>query len=230
LWIDTIFFDRSLKYKFDNIDRSLNKISCQITHIKSRIHAKLKEGCQLRGGIMSDGHILQWDAAYNLYHRPADRFVADFVGEGVFLPGEVLSPRQMQIELGILDGKIPAECIAGCSQGCIVKVLLRPDDIVHDDASDMKAEIVTKAFRGAEFLYTLRLDSSAIILSLMLSHHDHAIGERIGIRLDVDHVVAFHSEKEHMRDHRNFTDMQSDAHSCLTPIASGAGDVSAETT
>jgi len=29
------------------------------------------------------------------------------------------------------------------------------------------------------------------LLSLVASHHDHAIGERIGIRLAIEHVVAF---------------------------------------
>jgi iron(III) transport system ATP-binding protein len=73
-------------------------------------------------------------------------------------------------------------------------VLLRPDDVVHDDASAVQAEVVAKSFRGAEFLYTLRLASGRELLSLVPSHHNHAIGERIGIRLDVDHVVGFRSE------------------------------------
>jgi iron(III) transport system ATP-binding protein len=73
--------------------------------------------------------------------------------------------------------------------------LLRPDDVIHDDASEIKAEVVAKAFRGAEFLYTLRLDSGARLLSLVPSHHNHAIGERIGIRLDVDHVVTFAQDR-----------------------------------
>jgi len=29
------------------------------------------------------------------------------------------------------------------------------------------------------------------VLSLVPSHHNHAIGERIGIRLELDHVVTF---------------------------------------
>ncbi len=62
---------------------------------------------------------------------------------------------------------------------------------MHDDAASMQAEVVAKAFRGAEFLYTLRLASGAQVLSLVPSHHNHAIGERIGIRLDANHVVAF---------------------------------------
>jgi iron(III) transport system ATP-binding protein len=33
------------------------------------------------------------------------------------------------------------------------------------------------------------------VLALVPSHHNHALGEKIGIRLDVDHVVAFRPEK-----------------------------------
>jgi iron(III) transport system ATP-binding protein len=50
---------------------------------------------------------------------------------------------------------------------------------------------VAKAFRGAQFLYTLRLPSGKHVLSLVPSHHDHPIGSQIGIRLRVDHVVIF---------------------------------------
>lgn len=147
-------------------------------------------------GVMNEGMIQQWAPPYTLYHEPANRFVADFIGQGVFLPGEVLSDKQVQIELGILDGHIPGDCVgtggcAACGKGCKVDVLIRPDDIIHDDDSTMLAEVERKAFRGAEFLYTLRLPSGGRVLTLVPSHHNHAIGEKIGIRLDIDHVVAF---------------------------------------
>jgi iron(III) transport system ATP-binding protein len=145
-------------------------------------------------GIMNEGRIMQWDTPYVLYHQPADRFVADFVGQGVFLPAKVLGAHRVEIELGVLDGDVPHGCQQGCEvcgRGCMADVLLRPDDVVHDDASGMKAEVVKKAFRGADILYTLRLDSGRAVLALVPSHHNHAIGERIGIRLAVDHVVAF---------------------------------------
>jgi iron(III) transport system ATP-binding protein len=145
-------------------------------------------------GIMHAGRIVQWDSAYNLYHRPANRFIADFVGLGAFLPGHVRNSHAVEIELGTLAGEIPPMCEIGCDEcgkGCQVEVLLRPDDVVHDDASALRAEVVHKAFRGAEILYTLRLASGRKVLALVPSHHNHALGERIGIRLDVDHVVAF---------------------------------------
>ena len=127
-------------------------------------------------GILHEGRIQQWDTPYNLYHRPANRFVADFVGQGVFLPVNEVS------QLGTLSG-------APVGEG--LEVLLRPDDVVHDDAAPTQAEVLHKAFRGAEILYTLRLASGRKVLALVPSHHNHAIGEKIGIRLDVDHVVAF---------------------------------------
>ncbi len=138
-------------------------------------------------GIMHAGRIEQWDTPYNLYHRPATRYVADFVGQGVLLSGRVLGAATVAIELGTLSCRLSGE-VAGDET---VDILLRPDDIVHDDAAPTQAVIVAKAFRGAEFLYTLQLPSGARVLSLVPSHHNHALGEMIGIRLDVDHVVAF---------------------------------------
>ncbi|MBS0299396.1 MAG: ABC transporter ATP-binding protein [Proteobacteria bacterium] len=138
-------------------------------------------------GVMDHGEIQQWDTAFNLYHCPANRFVANFIGQGVFLPGRVTDAQQVEIELGVLNGAIPQHCEAGCQ----VDVLLRPDDIVHDDASPMKATVMHKAFRGAEILYTLRLASGVKVLVLVPSHHDHAIGGKIGIKLEADHIVAF---------------------------------------
>ena len=145
-------------------------------------------------GVMHEGRIQQWDSAYNLYHCPDNRFVADFVGQGVFVPGTVTDPETVEVELGRLRSRVPIECSRGCGacgRGCSVDVLLRPDDVIHDDGSNLRAEVVHKAFRGAEILYTLRLNSGARVLSLVPSHHNHALGEKIGIRLDVDHVVAF---------------------------------------
>ena len=139
-------------------------------------------------GILHEGRIQQWDNPYNLYHRPANRFVADFVGQGVFLPAKALGAGQVEIELGVLKGaEVPGN-------GGRLEVLLRPDDVIHDDAAPTRAEVLHKAFRGAEILYTLRLESGRKVLALVPSHHNHALGERIGIRLDVDHVVAFRPE------------------------------------
>ena len=138
-------------------------------------------------GLMKDGAIEQWDSAYNLYHRPRTRFVADFIGQGVFVRGVASGNGKLRTELGELESDGDGSVAAGAP----MDLLLRPDDITHDDASPWRAEVTAKAFRGAEFLYTLKLASGTRVLSLVPSHHNHAIGEQIGIRLAIDHVVAF---------------------------------------
>ena len=146
-----------------------------------------------RIGVMHRGRLEQWDDAYSLYHRPATRFVADFIGHGVFTPGEVVvtaeGPRVMT-PLGPLADAI--ECpLPGAYPDDQCDVLLRADDIVHDDEAPVRARIERKAFRGSEFLYTLRLASGEQVLAHVPSHHDHHVGEWIGIRPVVDHVVTF---------------------------------------
>ena len=147
-------------------------------------------------GVMQQGRLEQWDDAYTLYHRPATRFVADFIGHGVFAPARIVDtidgPR-VQTPLGALADA--AECpLSSAYPGGECDVLLRADDIVHDDAAPVKACIERKAFRGSEFLYTLRLASGERVLAHVPSHHDHQIGEWIGIRAVVDHVVTFQRE------------------------------------
>jgi iron(III) transport system ATP-binding protein len=77
------------------------------------------------------------------------------------------------------------------SGGNLVDVLIRPDDTVHDDASPVQAKIMQKASRGADILYTLQLPGGSTALSLVPGHHNHAMGEKIGIRLEAEH--AWHS-------------------------------------
>jgi len=142
-------------------------------------------------GVMHGGCILQWDTPYNLYHRPAHRFVADFIGEGAFVRGRPDAEGRITLELGTLPALARDGCGPTAAPGQALDVLLRPDDVVHDDASPVRAQVLKKAFRGAQILYTLRLASGAQVLSLVPSHHDHPLGEAIGVRLDADHVVAF---------------------------------------
>ena len=144
-------------------------------------------------GVMNEGQLHQWEDAYSLYHRPATRFVADFIGHGVFTPA-TLREVNGHILVSTAVGELTdvAECPLPCAfEGGECDVLLRADDIVHDDHAPVKAEIIRKAFRGSEFLYTLRLASGELLMAHVPSHHDHKLGEWIGIRAEVDHVVTF---------------------------------------
>lgn len=141
-------------------------------------------------GVINDGHLCQWDKAYDLYHTPANRFVADFIGEGVFVCGNTLEDNQIQTELGIINGQLSQRFDAGTQ----IELLVRPDDIIHDDRSQTKATVIAKDFRGAGHLYTLRMPGNTRLLCLAPSHHNHRIGEQFGVRLNLDHLVIFRDE------------------------------------
>jgi len=148
-------------------------------------------------GVMEAGRIAQWDDAWRLYHQPSSRSVADFVGLGVFMDGRLAQQGErlvIEFELGSLpvhdpdDARQARRCADGEGR---LQVLLRPDDIEHDDASPVQARVLRRAFRGAQFLYTLELPSGQRLLALVPSHHDHRIGDPIGIRFTADHIVTF---------------------------------------
>jgi iron(III) transport system ATP-binding protein len=147
-------------------------------------------------GVMHQGQIHQWADAYTLYHRPATRFVASFIGHGVFTKATVIEHEEggalrkcLYTPLGELCDIHPQE-LHRYAKGEI-EVLLRADDVVHDDDSLIQGKIIRKAFRGNEFLYTLELKTGEHVMTHVPSHHDHKLGEWIGIRAEVDHVVTF---------------------------------------
>ena len=158
-----------------------------------------------RIGVMHQGGLHQWDEAYALYHRPATRFVADFIGHGVFAPARIeRRGSEVVVRTALGDLTNLQECpLPDSYSGGLCDILLRADDIVHDDGAPIKAQILRRAFRGSEFLYTLQLATGETLLVHVPSHHDHAVGEWIGIRAQVDHVVTFPREVAALDDAAN---------------------------
>ena len=149
-----------------------------------------------RIGVMHQGQLHQWEDAYALYHRPATRFVADFIGHGVFAHARIQQHgNEVVVHTALGDFTDMQECpLPDAYPGGLCDVLLRADDIVHDDDAPVKAQILRKAFRGSEFLYTLQLKTGETLVAHVPSHHDHAPGEWVGIRAALDHVVTFPRE------------------------------------
>lgn len=136
--------------------------------------------------VVHEGKLMQWDTPYRIYHEPSTRFVADFIGEGVFLPGQITNQHNVQTELGVINSHK-----VDYPKGAQVDVLIRPDDIVVDEDSDIRLRIVRKAFRGSNIMYSLQLSDGKEVLSLAPSHCNYSVGESIAVRLDAEHVVVF---------------------------------------
>ena len=137
--------------------------------------------------VLKQGNLQQWDTAYNLYHDPANQFVADFIGQGAFIPGTLVKPDTINTELGDIQG----DRAYSLPIGSRLDILVRPDDICPDSKSSLKARVVDKSFKGAQILYTLQLITGSKLIALFPSHNDHQIDEVIGITSDVHHLIAF---------------------------------------
>ncbi|WP_165831946.1 ABC transporter ATP-binding protein [Aliidiomarina sp. B3213] len=140
-----------------------------------------------KAGVMYHGKMLQWDTPYGLYHEPAHHLVADFIGHGVLIRGSVIEDNKVSTPLGELNG----EGISINSEGEMVEILVRPDDIIIDDSSARRSTVISKGFRGAHYLYTVELEDGSQLLCMAPSHHQYELGSEVGLRLNLDHLVVF---------------------------------------
>ncbi|GAB55681.1 spermidine/putrescine import ATP-binding protein PotA [Glaciecola punicea ACAM 611] len=140
--------------------------------------------------VVANGFLQQFSSAYNLYHEPTSYFVAKFIGEGAFIEGQTVErAKGWFAKTALGEMRLSGD---DYSHTPTVKILLRPDDVIHDDASPTKAIIKEKHFRGAFIRYELSLSpSNEKVLCFAPSHHDHSIGSSFGIRAEVEHVISF---------------------------------------
>lgn len=136
--------------------------------------------------ILKSGRLQQEGTPFEVYHRPQSKEIASFLGISDFLTGTVKEGHEIDTVLGSF--RISEESSAGV--GDKLQVLLRPDDIVHDDNSGLKAKILSRQFKGAQFLFELEHEGQ-ILHCYASAHHNHKPGDVIGFRLDMQHCIAF---------------------------------------
>lgn len=173
---------RRLSLDVRDILKTLGISAILVTHDQQEAFAMCDQVAVLR-----DGQIQQWDVPYNLYHEPANRFVAGFVGQGGFVPGQALGPDTIESELGVIRGNRAYNW----PEGTLVDVLIRPDDIVYDPDSDLRPKVIEKTFAGTSTLYRFRCSEDTEFEALFRSHLDFHLGEVVPVRVEADHLIAF---------------------------------------
>ena len=183
----------SLAMNVRDILKRTNTTAILVTHDQNEAFALAD-----KVGVMHKGKLVQWATPSELYHKPVSPFVAEFVGEGAMIDG-IIKEGHVETALGDIYRRMevydasgqPQYCEYDYPNGTPIKVLVRPDDIIHDDDSIQTALVVGRVFRGANYLYRLQLADGQTVLSLVASHHNHDIGTQIGILPILEHVVVF---------------------------------------
>jgi len=191
---------------FSNIDQSLkDEIQVSVKKLLKRINLttiivthdsyeafSMADKC----GIILNQELKQYDIPYNVHHEPNSIEIANFLNKGVFIDVKVIDSecavhRLNHEILGEIRGKLSNNFPSGAK----VKLLLQPEDLIHDDQSKLKLEVVDRKFRGTNFIYTLKTKNGEHLPVFVHSHHihQHEKSEKFGIKspIYIDHLVCF---------------------------------------
>ena len=143
-------------------------------------------------GIIINQELKQFDDPYKVYHFPNSVEVVNFLNRGILIPAKVTGKNTLESwDLGTIEGNF----IKNYPEGANVQLLLQPEDLEHDDKSNLKLEVVDRKFRGTNFIYTLKTPSNTLIPVFVHSHHihQHEVDEKFGIKrpIHIDHIVCF---------------------------------------
>ena len=191
---------------FSNIDQSLKEeIQVSVKKLLKRINLttiivthdsyeafSMADKC----GIILNQELKQYDVPYNVHHEPNSIDVAKFLNKGIFVDAQIIDSecavhRLRHDELGEIRGKLSNKFHSGAK----VKLLLQPEDLIHDDQSKLKLEVVDRKFRGTNFIYTLKTKKGENLPVFVHSHHihQHENSEQFGVKspIYIDHLVCF---------------------------------------
>ena len=142
--------------------------------------------------LFAKGKLIQFDNPYKIYHFPTSQDVANFFNKGTFVTAKVISKNELS---HTILGKIKGNFVHPHEKGKSVKLLIQPEDLVHNDKSKLKFKIIDKRFQGTNFIYFLKVSEKEILPVLVHSHHvhQHSINEFFGIKtpIIIKHLVCF---------------------------------------
>ena len=183
--------DQSLKEELQlKIKKILNEINISTIIVTHDSYEAFYMGNKC--GIILDQSLKQFDVPYNIYHYPNSIEVVNFLNRGILIEATVTGKDSLEnVELGTIKGNF----IKNQSVGSKVKLLIQPEDLEHDDKSNLKLEVVDRKFRGTNFIYTLKTINNQLIPVFVHSHHEHQhkVKDKFGIRrpIYIDHLVCF---------------------------------------
>jgi ABC-type Fe3+/spermidine/putrescine transport system ATPase subunit len=167
-----------VRTELKEIQRSLGKTTILVTHDQEEALSMSD-----RVAVMEGGRIRQVGSPIDLYVRPADRFVADFVGIANFVPATVRAAANGEIHLDSPLG--PLRALANASKmtyavGQRITVLIRPGAMTLSEAPDghrVRATIRSSSFLGSVRRHHLEVGELRFIVDQPLASGDEVRSE-----------------------------------------------------
>lgn len=140
-----------------------------------------------RIAVMSAGKILQVGAPRDIYDKPADRFVADFIGETNYLTGQVQSVVGHRAEVLLKSGaRLSATVAEDAHPSGEVTLVIRPEHArISHGAADLSGQVENIVYFGTDTHIHVRLDDGAPFTLRQQNSRGAstqcATGDRIGV-------------------------------------------------
>ena len=133
-----------------------------------------------RVAVMDAGKLLQIDAPMDIYMRPRQRFVADFVGTSNLLPGRPLDAERVEVDGRAIPAAVPAPLRAAES----VLVCVRPEHIMLErGAASMPSapgRLKAVTFAGATVHAVIVTPAGRELIADVPAHEWQTLGIRLG--------------------------------------------------
>ncbi|MEX1077843.1 MAG: ABC transporter ATP-binding protein [Homoserinimonas sp.] len=131
--------------------------------------------------VMSEGRIHQVGTPQQIYQQPADRFVAEFVGDATLVPARRVADQIVETCVGQLS-------VAGAIRESSSFAVLRPESVVVDSPEHVghdsyRARIVRIQFQGMNQLIDLELENGMILSAHVSGLAPVAISDPVSFRI-----------------------------------------------
>lgn len=140
--------------------------------------------------IMNRGRIEQIGSPEEIFHSPATRFVAQFIGLADFIPAWREDGR-LVTDVGSMEWPLPspqAEYTNG-DRAERLEVMVRPDCLTCHPSQEGQGRITAREFQGAFYLYRVSLPSDTSVRCLLPHTEEYSVGTRVAVTLRQGHSL-----------------------------------------
>ena len=138
--------------------------------------------------VMHGGRLQQYGTPQDVYARPANRVVADFMGLVNQVPAKVAGPSTLEAAGGLtLQVALPD----GLKTGDGVEVSIRPENIRLKADAASRAAITERTFLGNISEYYVSLDSGPTLRVQTHPGQVFAVGDKVAVEIDATQCSVF---------------------------------------
>ena len=148
-----------------------------------------------RIAILNQGRLEQVGSPLDIYFRPESTFIADFIGQGTFLNGEVVSTAKF-LRVALDDGEeveaVPSNPSYQPQAGDKVLIAIRPESFIIGDkekGNTFQCEVYHVAFLGNTRRIMARRNGERFIIEAD-PHTTYEEGDKLTVGVEPEQTLA----------------------------------------